>query len=175
MISNVRGGKIENGVAMPDKLNGSVTYRYTYDYTHEPLKAELTFTPSVWFTDVNVYSTPHAVDIQWLADNKITTGWLVNGCYVFRGMDNVKRRDMAAFLHRLAAKAGKGTNVTPKNNFKDVNAKTPHVADIQWLAGAGVTEGWKVGNSYEFRGMNNVVRQDMAAFLHHLNDKVLAR
>ena len=74
-----------------------------------------------------------------------------------------------------AAKAGKGTNVTPKNNFKDVNAKTPHVADIQWLAGAGVTEGWKVGNSYEFRGMNNVVRQDMAAFLHHLNDKVLAR
>ena len=122
-----------------------------------------------------MYSTPHAVDIQWLADNKITTGWLVNGCYVFRGMDNVKRRDMAAFLHRLAAKAGKGTNVTPKNNFKDVNAKTPHVADIQWLAGAGVTEGWKVGNSYEFRGMNNVVRQDMAAFLHHLNDKVLAR
>ena len=118
-ISNVRGGKIENGVAMPDKLNGSVTYRYTYDYTHEPLKAEITFTPSVWFTDVNVYSTPHAVDIQWLADNKITTGWLVNGCYVFRGMDNVKRRDMAAFLHRLAAKAGKGTNVTPKNNFKD--------------------------------------------------------
>ena len=90
MISNVRGGKIENGVAMPDKLNGSVTYRYTYDYTHEPLKAEITFTPSVWFTDVNVYSTPHAVDIQWLADNKITTGWLVNGCYVFRGMDNVK-------------------------------------------------------------------------------------
>ena len=175
MISNVRGGKIENGVAMPDKLNGSVTYRYTYDYTHEPLKAEITFTPSVWFTDVNVYSTPHAVDIQWLADNKITTGWLVNGCYVFRGMDNVKRRDMAAFLHRLAAKAGKGTNVTPKNNFKDVNAKTPHVADIQWRAGAGVTEGWKVGNSYEFRGMNNVVRQDMAAFLHHLNDKVLAR
>lgn len=56
-----------------------------------------------------------------------------------------------------------------------MNAKTPHVADIQWLAGAGVTEGWKVGNSYEFRGMNNVVRQDMAAFLHHLNDKVLAR
>ena len=101
MISNVRGGKIENGVAMPDKLNGSVTYRYTYDYTHEPLKAEITFTPSVWFTDVNVYSTPHAVDIQWLADNKITTGWLVNGCYVFRGMDNVKRRDMAAFLHHL--------------------------------------------------------------------------
>lgn len=59
--------------------------------------------------------------------------------------------------------------------FKDVNSKTPHEADIQWLADNGISTGWKVGNLYEFRGMNNVVRQDMAAFLHRLNDKVLAR
>ena len=140
MISNVRGGKIENGVAMPDKLNESVTYRYTYDYTHEPLKAEITFTPSVWFTDVNVYSTPHAVDIQWLADNKITTGWLVNGCYVFRGMDNVKRQDMAAFLKRLAAKANKGQNIRGKA-FADVNRSTPHWQEIQWLGSSGISTG----------------------------------
>ena len=100
MISNVRGGKIENGVAMPDKLNGSVTYRYTYDYTHEPLKAEITFTPSVWFTDVNVYSTPHAVDIQWLADNKITTGY-GNGIFDPNGTCN--RGDAVTFLYRALA------------------------------------------------------------------------
>ncbi len=126
------------------------------------------------FKDVDA-KTPHAEDILWLAHAGISTGWDVAGGKEFRGASPVVRQDMAAFLHRLAAKAGKGTNVTPKNNFKDVNSKTPHVADIQWLAGAGVTEGWKVGNSYEFRGMNNVVRQDMAAFLHRLNDKVLAK
>lgn len=168
-ISNVRGGKIENGIAMPDRLNGTVTYRYTYDYTHEPLEAQIDFTPSVWFTDVNVYSTPHAMDIQWMGDNKITTGWLVNGRFVFRGMDNVKRQDMAAFLKRLAAKANKGQNIRGKA-FADVNRSTPHWQEIQWLGGSGISTGWPSNRGPVFRGMDTVKRQDMAAFIHRLNN-----
>lgn len=176
-ISNVRGGKIENGIVMADKLNGMVTYHYTYDYTHRPLEAQIKFTPSIWFSDVNVYSTPHAMDIQWMGDTKISTGWLVNGKYVFRGMDTVKRQDMAAFLRRLAARfnVANAKNYKPSaadwRRFRDVNGNTPHAEDILWLAKAGITTGWNTPRGAEFRGWDTVKRQDMAAFLKRLAAK----
>ena len=53
----------------------------------------------------NDQGTPHASDIQWLSDAEISTGWREsNGLYTFRGMDTVKRQDMAAFLHRFHTK-----------------------------------------------------------------------
>ncbi|PKU90478.1 internalin [Bifidobacterium pseudolongum subsp. globosum] len=123
--------------------------------------------------------TPHATDIQWLADNGISGGWLeANGTYTFRGMDTVKRQDMAAFLRREAVRRGVGDAATWKpstadwERFKDVNSKTPHAEDILWLAHAGISTGWKEANgSYTFRGMDTVKRQDMAAFLKRLADK----
>ena len=126
------------------------------------------------FSDVNP-TTPHAKEILWLAHAGISTGWKeADGSYTFRGMDTVKRQDMAAFLKRLANKDGKGNDVQPKYSFVDVAFtganKTPHADDIAWLAGAGISEGWKVGNTYEFRGMSSVVRQDMAAFIHRLDN-----
>lgn len=75
---------------------------------------------------------------------------------------------MAAFLKRLAAKAGKDGGVTPKS-FKDVNKNTPHAAEIGWLAGAGISTGYEDGT---FRGMTPVYRQDMAAFLHRLDTHI---
>ncbi len=125
------------------------------------------------FRDVDA-RTPHAEDILWLAHAGISTGWAVRGGKEFRGMDTVKRQDMAAFLRRLAAKAGKDSGIAPKTDFVDVHASTPHVAEVQWLGGSGISEGWKTSHGTEFRGMNSVVRQDMAAFLHRL-DSLLAK
>ena len=128
------------------------------------------------FTDVD-QNTPHAKEILWLASTGVSEGWLEsNGTRTFRGMDSVKRQDMAAFLHRLAdylkAKPETGTKLT----FKDVDASTPHRDDIAWLASTGVSEGWKESDgSRTFRGMDSVKRQDMAAFLHRMNDNVISK
>ena len=57
--------------------------------------------------------------------------------------------------------------------FRDVSDSTPHYEDILWLASTGVTRGWDMGDgTFEYRGMNDVVRQDMAAFLHRLDNYV---
>ena len=50
--------------------------------------------------------------------------------------------------------------------FRDVNGDTPHVDDIIWMASSGVAKGWPESDGTStFRGMNSVVRQDMAAFI----------
>lgn len=58
------------------------------------------------------------------------------------------------------------------NPFRDVTPTTSHYEDILWLAQTGVSRGWDMGGVYEFRGMNSVVRQDMAALLHRLDTYV---
>ncbi|KAB8288632.1 repeat protein [Bifidobacterium ramosum] len=125
---------------------------------------------AVSFKDVDA-KTPHADDIEWLASSGISTGWKeADGSSTFRGMSSVKRQDMAAFLYRLAA-SPKFDETKVRNPFRDVTSKTPHYKEIMWLYSTGVSTGWKMtGGSYEFRGMNSVVRQDMAAFLHRLAD-----
>ena len=63
------------------------------------------------FSDVND-STPHADDIQWTANNAISEGWREqDGTRTFRGMDTVKRQDMAAFLHRIKNYADTGSAI----------------------------------------------------------------
>ncbi|NEG71509.1 RCC1 domain-containing protein [Bifidobacterium ramosum] len=127
------------------------------------------------FRDVTA-KTPHYKEILWLSSTGVTTGWTEqNGSKTFRGMNSVVRQDMAAFLHRLADYR----KATPKLGagvmFRDVNEKTPHAADITWLAKTGVTTGWKEQDgSYTYRGMSTVKRQDMAAFLHRMSTNVLS-
>ncbi|WP_239519320.1 S-layer homology domain-containing protein [Bifidobacterium ramosum] len=118
------------------------------------------------FADVTK-DTPHYKEILWLAATGISTGW---PDHTFRGMDTVKRQDMAAFLHRLADYRKAKPKLGNAISFKDVNASTPHRADIIWLTRTGVTTGWKNGT---FRGMNAVIRQDMAAFLQRMKTNVL--
>ncbi|WP_163146810.1 S-layer homology domain-containing protein [Bifidobacterium ramosum] len=125
-----------------------------------------TYTP---FSDVNA-GTPHAADITWLSLRGITTGWIdADGRSTFRGMNAVTRQDMAAFLYRLTG-SPKFDESKARNPFVDVTKSTPHYKEILWLASTGVSTGWKTARGAEFRGMNAVVRQDMAAFLHRLAD-----
>ena len=125
------------------------------------------------FRDVD-RSTPHAEDILWLAHAGISTGWKeADGTFTFRGMSPVVRQDMAAFLKRLAAKAGKDGGVKPKTDFTDVTAATPHRAEIQWLGGSGISQGYRNNDgSWRFEGMTRVYRQDMAAFIHRLDTRI---
>lgn len=120
------------------------------------------------FKDVD-RSTPHAEDILWLASTGVTTGY-PDG--TFRGMVPVYRQDMAAFLKRLADKSGKDLSyVTPKTDFTDVSSRTPHVTEVQWLGGSGISQGYKnADGSWRFGGMTPVYRQDMAAFIHRLDN-----
>lgn len=122
----------------------------------------------------NGANTPHCEDILWLAHAGISTGWKEqDNSFTFRGMDTVKRQDMAAFLKRLADKAGKSGGVTPKTDFTDVTSRTPHVAEVRWLGGSGISQGYRNANgSWRFEGMTSVYRQDMAAFLHRLDQRL---
>jgi|GEM_PF-2355049 len=53
--------------------------------------------------------------------------------------------------------------------FIDVNAKTAHSEDIDWLAKSGISAGWvNKDGTKEFRPYANVARADMAAFLFRL-------
>ena len=126
------------------------------------------------FSDVNS-STPHAKEIWWLAREGISRGWYVNGSREFRPYNTVARQDMASFLHRFANRNAYHSNGPEKLSFSDVRDGDTdnHADDVKWLASYGVTKGWKVGSKYEFRGMQPVARQDMAAFLHRLDENVL--
>lgn len=116
------------------------------------------------FPDVDS-STPHYKEICWLADKRISTGF-ADG--TFRPYATVVRQDMAAFLYRLA---GSPSYSAPSTSpFTDVTTATSHYKEICWLANSGVSAGFP---DKTFRGMNSVVRCDMAAFLRRMSDKRL--
>ena len=131
------------------------------------------------FCDVDT-NTPHAREIWWLAASDISTGWYIWGRYEFRPYSSVTRQDMAAFLFRLAKLAGKGgassswtASSAAKAKFRDVSATAPdnHHNEVWWLAQTGISTGWDVGGGkYEFRGLQNIARCDMAAFLHRMSN-----
>ena len=114
------------------------------------------------------------LDILWLAHAGIADGYEnEDGTWRYEGMTKVYRQDMAAFLKRLADLAGKSGGVTPRTDFTDVNAKTPHAADIQWLGGTRISDGYQNANgSWRYEGMTKVYRQDMAAFIHRLDARL---
>ncbi|MBW3091157.1 InlB B-repeat-containing protein [Bifidobacterium miconisargentati] len=125
------------------------------------------------FADVTE-KTSHYKEILWLADTGIAKGYVAaNGTVTFGGMTPVYRQDMAAFLHRLADYQQANPQLSGNVEFVDVNEKTPHYQDIEWLARTGVSTGWNEDDGAKFHGERYVVRQDMAAFLHRMYSQVL--
>lgn len=57
------------------------------------------------------------------------------------------------------------TTVKLEISFRDVSASTPHASDINWLATNNISTGYNDGT---FRPYDNVVRQDMSAFLFRM-------
>lgn len=133
------------------------------------------FRISLPFTDLPE-ETPHFEESMSVAHAGVAEGWAESdGTRTFRPYNTVTRADMAAFLFRMArnwdvdgADDDWSPTASQKAAFVDVDATTPHAREIWWLASEGISEGWKVGSSAEFRPYDPVVRQDMAAFLFRL-------
>ncbi|WP_190972553.1 S-layer homology domain-containing protein [Bifidobacterium myosotis] len=117
------------------------------------------------FSDVTD-ATPHAADIKWLAEQKITTGY-EDGTFGPAG--TVNRQDMAAFLYRLAGSPA-FDETAAANPFSDVTKDTPHYKEILWLASNKISSGYTTDGVTTFDGTASVQRQDMAAFLKRLAD-----
>ena len=150
---------------------GSVTRQDAAAFLYR-MAGSPSFTPNAAdrarFSDVTS-DTPHAKEIWWLASTGITTGF---GDGTFRGMNTVARQDMAAFLRRFVSRfvdpaAASWSASSATTGFSDVTPATSHYEDILWLASTGVSSGFGDGT---FRGMSNVARQDMAAFLYRANN-----
>ncbi|MCP2637528.1 S-layer homology domain-containing protein, partial [Microbacterium sp. HD4P20] len=124
------------------------------------------------FVDVSsVSSSPvfnvFARDIVWLSSSGISTGWaLPDGAKEFRPGAAVTRDVMAAFLYRLAGQP----QYTPPavSPFADVPATYTFYKEIAWLASTGISGGWEVGDSLEYRPGASVTRDVMAAFLYRM-------
>ena len=167
----------ENGISTgyPGGLFKPMTDVYRQDMAAflYRLAGEPDYTPTsadkARFKDVND-QTPHAKEIYWLAASGISTGYLDG---TFKPLAPVVRQDMAAFLRRLAKVMGDPESESWKpqntNAFPDVTAQTDHQEDILWLAETEISAGYP---DKTFRPLVKVARQDMAAFLHRLNDHV---
>lgn len=116
--------------------------------------------PEPLFHDV-VYPHPFFVEIGWLVDQGITSGY-PDG--TFRPTGAVTRQAMAAFLHRYAMPP-----LTPgpcsTAPFTDVPADHAFCQDIAWLVDTGIADGFPDGS---FHPTAPVSRQAMAVFLERL-------
>jgi uncharacterized repeat protein (TIGR02543 family) len=158
-------------IRMPEPLEPAKTYElapedgsadnYTFVYMAGNLVVEA---PEMFFVDITYGDeSNHASDVEWMGTTGISTGWEVAGGREYRGKENIKRCDMAAFLYRLAGCPDFSTTRV----FKDVKVTTPHYREIAWMAESGISRGW---SDNTFRPMNNVARQDLAAFLYRFAD-----
>ena len=126
----------------------------------------------------------HGPDIEWMARTGISEGWtLADGTKVFKGMDNVARCDFAAFLYRLEdvmddGERNNSCGLTAQEveatlkGVSDCTTKTPHAAEVAWMIKRGISTGWpeKGKKTVKFKPLDNVARQDMAAFLYRFAD-----
>ncbi|GAA1723699.1 hypothetical protein GCM10009710_00580 [Aeromicrobium alkaliterrae] len=106
----------------------------------------------VWFTQ-----------ITWLAGQGVTTGY-ADG--TFRPGAPVLREQMAAFLYRLAGSPDVA-NLPAVSPFVDVPTSHAFYRQIVWLSRARITTGYADGT---FRPGQPVLREQMAAFLHRLEN-----
>lgn len=125
------------------------------------------------FTDV----TPGAAfykEITWLASKGISTGWdLGGGKREYRPLSPIARDAMAAFLFRFAQPPQFTEPL--QSPFVDVAAGGAFYREITWLASSGISTGWDIGGgAREYRPLNGIARDAMAAFLYrYASEKVL--
>ncbi|PWD52454.1 hypothetical protein C8046_08415 [Serinibacter arcticus] len=108
-------------------------------------------------------------EIAWLAEREISTGWeLPGGEHEFRPLQPIARDAMAAFLFRLAGdEEFQAPAVSP---FVDVDPSNQFYREITWLAHEGISTGWATAAGAEFRPLEPIARDAMAAFLYRLAD-----
>ncbi|MFE4196534.1 S8 family serine peptidase [Paenarthrobacter sp. NPDC056912] len=107
-------------------------------------------------------------EMSWLADRKISTGWVeADKSVTYRPLTPINRDAMAAFLYRMAG----SPEFTPpaKSPFKDVSSAQQFYKEMAWLAQTGISSGWTESDgSKTYRPMTPINRDAMAAFLYRL-------
>ncbi|GMA33139.1 glycosyl hydrolase 53 family protein [Litorihabitans aurantiacus] len=121
------------------------------------------------FTDV-ADENQFATEISWLARAGISTGWVdaATGEAQFRPLAPIARDAMAAFLFRmLGDEEWQAPEVSP---FVDVATTDQFYKEIAWLAESGISTGWATPAGAEFRPLQPIARDAMAAFLYRAAD-----
>ncbi|SDX18035.1 serine protease [Arthrobacter sp. cf158] len=107
-------------------------------------------------------------EMSWLADRKISTGWLeTDKSVTYRPVTPINRDAMAAFLYRMAG----SPEYTPpvKSPFKDVLTTQQFYKEMSWLAETGISSGWTESDgSRTYKPLTPINRDAMAAFLYRL-------
>jgi hypothetical protein len=114
------------------------------------------------FSDVPNRSSS-VTPISWTAYTRVATGYSDGR---FRPRDTVTRRQVAAFLYRLAGSPSYTPPSSPE--FRDVSRTNRSYKVISWLADTGIAKGYGDGT---FKPGYPVTRQVMAAFLYRFNAK----
>lgn len=122
--------------------------------------------PASPFADL-VHGQQFLADINWMHQKGISTGWIeADGRRTYRPLNSVNRDAMAAFMYRLAGSpAFTAPAVSP---FSDVPVSSAYYKEIAWLADRGISKGWVKGGVREFRPLDSVNRDAMAAFMYRL-------
>lgn len=138
-------------------INRSAMAAFMYRFAGSPEVALPEVSP---FTDV---PTNHQFfkEIMWFKDQGITNGFTAT---TFAPQAPVNRKDMAAFIYRLANEP----EFTPpvESPFTDVSPSSQFYKEISWLASTGITTGFPDGS---YHPMEDVHRDAMAAFLYRYN------
>ncbi|PFG19459.1 S8 family peptidase [Serinibacter salmoneus] len=111
-------------------------------------------------------------DISWLYDQGITTGWETPEGLEYRPLSSINRDAMAAFLYRYDQKFGSQEPYTPPTTspFVDVSTSNQFYTEIAWLYEQGISTGWETAAGVEFRPLQPIARDAMAAFLYRYDD-----
>ncbi|MCD4850995.1 S8 family serine peptidase [Arthrobacter sp. AK01] len=110
-------------------------------------------------------------EMAWMADRKISTGWVeADKSVTYRPVTPINRDAMAAFLYRMA---GSPAYTPPaKSPFKDVLTTQQFYKEMSWLAETGISSGWTESDgSRTYRPLTPINRDAMAAFLYRLANK----
>ncbi|WP_098469353.1 amidase family protein [Serinibacter salmoneus] len=117
------------------------------------------------FVDVSVEDM-FFTEIAWLAEEGISTGWSTPQGQEYRPLQPIARDAMAAFLYRMA----EVEDYTPPTTspFTDVDTSDQFYTEIAWLAEQGISTGWSTPQGQEYRPLEPIARDAMAAFLYRM-------
>ena len=98
----------------------------------------------------------------------ISGGWTVDGGREFRPGNPITREAMAAFLYVFSGSPEFTPPATP--SFVDVPVTSPFFKQVEWMAATGISTGWEVGGTREFRPGASITREATAAFLYRASN-----
>lgn len=158
---------LSNGdIIFPTMVDNTTNYKEELWLTRLAKKQDKPTTVAIsdHFTDVGPDHTFYS-EITWLANTRITTGWLeADGTRTFRPSTAVNRDMMAAFLYRHAGSPA--YEAPAESPFTDVPTDHVFYKEISWLASTGITTGWfEADGTRTFRPTTTTNRDMTAAFI----------